>query len=121
MIVVVLGGPGYVVATMMVFGLRLWLGAKGQGWPRILVNSLLGLLAALACVYGIVFFNALLPPSDTRATWTRGILAVGLSVLPYCIIFPLGSWWIVGRDIRRPVEIPTPLTPHIPPDDQGSL
>lgn len=120
---VVLGGPGYLIAAIMVLGLRIWFGQRATPqprakWIRIVLNSLLLLLATLAALYGLTFVNALLPPSDERALLTRGGIAVALSVIPYCIVLPLGGWWLgVGRTI--PTELPIALAPQVLPDKEA--
>jgi hypothetical protein len=120
---VVLGGPGYLIAAIMVLGLRIWFGnrvsvAPRAKWIRIVLNALLMLLATLALVYAIVFFNALLPPSDARLAITRGVLAVILSAVPYFVVLPLGGWWIgVGRN--GPADVTVGLSPQVIPDKEA--
>lgn len=111
-VTVVVGGPGYLIAAVMVLAMRLWLGTRGRGWPRILVNSLLLFLVLLSLVYALTFFNALLPPSQVRRDWSRITLAVGLSLAPYFVVFTLGPWWL-GTTRGRPLETPLSLTPQI--------
>lgn len=119
---IILGGPGYLIATIMILGLRVWFGQRATPaprakWIRIVLNSLLLLLAALAAVYGIVFFNALVPPSDLRLLYTRAVLAVGLSAIPYFIALPLGGWWLGIWRTAAPHDLPIALTPQIIPLD----
>jgi hypothetical protein len=118
---IVLGGPGYVVAAIMVLGLRVWFGSRATvqpraKWIRIVLNALLLLLAALAALYGLTFFNALLPPSEERTLVTRGAIAVVLSIIPYFIVLPLGGWWLgVGRSLQT-ADLPVSLSPQVIPD-----
>lgn len=116
-VTVVAGGPGYLVAAVMVLAMRFWLGSKGRGWPRILVNSLLLFLVLLSLVYALTFLNALLPASRERREWSRVILAVGLSLAPYFVVFTLGPWWL-GTTRHQEAEMPLPLAPQIVPDEK---
>lgn len=119
---VVLGGPGYLIAAIMVLGLRIWFGSRTTvspraKWIRIVLNALLLLLATLAGLYGLTFVNALLPPSPGRALITRGGIAIILSVVPYFVVLPLGGWWLgVGRGV--PPDLPVALSPQVIPDKE---
>lgn len=110
---VLAGGPGYVVATILVLTLRIWLGIRGKGWPKIIVNCLLLFLTALTLLYGVVCFNALSPPSALRLNVTRAGLAVILAALPYSVIFSLGPW-LLWR--KQSASLPLAVTPTLKED-----
>jgi hypothetical protein len=120
---VILGGPGYLIAAVMVLGLRIWFGnrvtvAPRAKWIRIVLNALLLLLATLAALYGLTFVNAVLPPGQERQLITRGVIAVVLSIVPYFVVLPLGGWWLgVGRS--GPADITVALYPRVIPDKEA--
>jgi apolipoprotein N-acyltransferase len=121
-VTVVAGGPGYLVAAVMVLGLRVWIGQRTKGlvsarWIGIVINSLLLFLLLLSLVYALTFLNALLPPSRERRDWSRAALAILLSLAPYFVVFTLGPWWL-GTTRRQEAEVPLPLTPQIVPDEK---
>lgn len=109
-ITVIAGGPGYIVAAVLVLTLRLWLGNRGAGWPRIVINCLLLFLVALSLVYATVLFNALLPPGELRTNITRSGLAILLGALPYSVVFSLGPWLLWRK--RPGVPLPLAVTPQ---------
>lgn len=118
-VTIVAGGPGYLIAFIMVLGLRTWLSQRSKSltsarWIGIVLNSLLLFLAVLLIVYALTLINTILPPNQLRRDWTRSILAIILALLPYFIVFPLGGWWL-GMRGTPPVNEPLPLTPQIVP------
>lgn len=109
---ILLGGPAYIVAFLLVLVARLWIGREGK-WFATVLTALLLLLGVVIAVYGLTVYNALVPPGEVRRTVTRNGLAVILSVVPYFIIFSLGPW-LLGRRGGPPATLA--LTPQVIPD-----
>jgi hypothetical protein len=91
-----LGALGYCVAFVLVARLRWWLGRRGRGWPRILLNSLVFLLLLLALLFLISLANNLgltrHLPYDERLAISFGA-AIALTVAPWGLVLALWLWW----------------------------
>ena len=89
------GALGYLVAFTMVARLRLWLGRRGQGWPAILLNTLVFLLLLLALLFLVSFSNnfGLLHrlPYGERVAISFGT-AGALTLAPWGLVFALWLW-----------------------------
>jgi hypothetical protein len=89
------GAVGYLVAFGMVVRLRLWLGRRGAGWPKILLNSLVFLLLLLALLFVVSLANNLrltrhLPYAE-RLLISFGA-AIALTLAPWVLVFALWLW-----------------------------
>ena len=89
------GAVGYLVAFAMVVRLRVWLGRRGAGWPRILLNSLVFLLLLLLLLFLISLANNLgltrQLPYNERIVISFGA-ATALTVAPWGLVFALWLW-----------------------------
>ena len=75
--------------------MRRWLGNKGTGWPRLLLNALVALLAVLAVLFGLSFggtfgwFSAL--PLVAQLALSIGTVGA-MALAPWGIIAALHRW-----------------------------
>lgn len=95
-IILGIGAVGYPVAFALVACLRWWLGRRGQGWPRILLNTLVCLLLLLALLYGISLASSFglvrQLPFAGRVALSYGT-AGALSLAPWGLALALWWWW----------------------------
>lgn len=86
------GSGGYAVALWMALRLRRWLGRRGAGWPRILLNVLLCCLAGLGLLFAISLGRTL----GVLPAGVRGVVNVGtalfLTGLPWGFAYALHQW-----------------------------
>ena len=94
------GMLGYVVSLILLWRFRTWMGNRGQGWPRILLSTLLWLVLLLAVLYlnSIVAQLDLLPrPARLPLNFFMGI---ALAIAPWALVAALWRWW--PKDGRFP-------------------
>lgn len=86
------GVVGYAVAFFMVATLRRWLGGRYGGWPRILTNALVALLALLALLFAVSLATRL----GLLGRGLRFVLSyatvVALVAAPWCLAAALHVW-----------------------------
>lgn len=91
-VILLAGTSGYGVALWMAARLRLWLGKRGAGWPRILLNVLLCCLTGLGLIFGISLTRTLgILPAGVRGAINLGT-ALFLTGLPWAFAFALHRW-----------------------------
>jgi hypothetical protein len=105
--IVAAGMVGYVVCLVMLWRFRAWMGDRGQGWPRILLTTLIALVALLAILYlASLYFMVAAEPRMVRLVWSFAN-AIALAILPWALAVALWRWWPRGgRMPPRPGGIP---------------
>lgn len=95
------GMLGYVVSLVLLWRFRRWMGNRGQGWPRILLSTLLWLVLLLAVLYAnsIVAQLDLLPRSVRLPL--NFFMGIALAIAPWALVVALYKWWPKGPP-RRP-------------------
>lgn len=95
------GLVGYVVSLVLLWKFRTWMGRRGQGWPRILLSTLLWLMALLTALYLnsiLALFDLFPRPARLPLNFFMGI---ALAIAPWALVVALYKWWPKGPP-RRP-------------------
>lgn len=92
--VLAVGLVGYAAALVLVWRFRRWMGRRGEGWPRILLNALLALLTLLAALYlgSLAMTLGLVPWRGARLALAF-LPAIGLSAAPWAVVVAFWRWW----------------------------
>ena len=93
-IILFAGATGYIVAIVLLLAFRRWMGHRGEGWPRILLNALLALVIFL----GFLYFDNLLRQLDLNENRTVRLSlsffeAAVLMVIPWALAVAVWRWW----------------------------
>lgn len=93
-VILLVGASGYCLAIYLLFAFRFWMARRGEGWPRILLNTLLALVTLLTVLY----FDSLLRQvglnEDRRVrlvlSFSEGI---ALMIAPWVLVVAIWRWW----------------------------
>lgn len=93
LVILVVGTVGYALAFLILWRFRRWMGARGAGWPRLLLSTLLALMGLLGGLYAasLLMSLGLVPrPARLAVSFANGI---ALAVVPWVVVGGLAKWW----------------------------
>lgn len=92
-VIVAVGLVGYIVSLALLWRFWVWMGNRGNGWPRLLLRTLIVLLALLGALYALSLLGALgLVPASMRLGLNFGI-GIALALAPWTVVGGLWRWW----------------------------
>jgi hypothetical protein len=92
-IIVAVGMVGYMVSLIILWRFWRWMGQRGNGWPRLLLRTLIVLLALLGALYTLSLLGALgLVPDNMRVGFNFA-LGTALALAPWTVVGGLWRWW----------------------------
>lgn len=93
LVILTAGSIGYLLAFLILWRFRAWMGGRGAGWPRLLLSTLLALMGLLGGLYAasLLMSLGLVPrPMRLAVSFANGI---ALAVVPWVVVGGLAKWW----------------------------
>jgi hypothetical protein len=98
--ILIVGMLGYAVSIGLLWRFRAWMGGRGQGWPRILLDTLLALVVLLALLYLISLIATLGVLNRTARISLNFVMGLSLAIAPWTLAVALLRWWPAGARPR---------------------
>lgn len=93
-IILLVGIVGYALSLFILWRFWGWMGTRGAGWPRLLLRTLIILIALLGALYSLSLALALhLVPNRTAQLWLNFALGIALAAAPWTVVIGMWRWW----------------------------
>jgi hypothetical protein len=93
-VILAVGIVGYAVSLLILWRFWAWMGTRGAGWPRLLLRTLIVLMALLGALYSLSLAITLdLVPNRAARIWLNFGVGIALAAAPWTVVLGMWQWW----------------------------